>query len=177
MKYFTKVRTLDELKKAYKNLCFVLHPDYGGDKYAFSEMKQEYDELFPTIKANEKKQKQETKQSTAYTEAQNVNDGFKEIIDLIVPLKDISIEICGLYIWVSGATKQYKDILKTAGFRWACKKKMWYWRPTDCPKIYTHGEKAMELIRLKYGSEKIFAGQSKKEIGNQVDTSSTGLIA
>ena len=31
MKYFTNVKTLDELKKEYRRLLMLHHPDRGGD--------------------------------------------------------------------------------------------------------------------------------------------------
>ena len=31
MKYFTNCSTLDELKKQYRRLCLINHPDHGGD--------------------------------------------------------------------------------------------------------------------------------------------------
>lgn len=32
MKYFTNCRTLDELKKEYRRLSKLHHPDHGGDE-------------------------------------------------------------------------------------------------------------------------------------------------
>ena len=31
MKYFTSCRTMDELKKEYRRLAMLHHPDHGGD--------------------------------------------------------------------------------------------------------------------------------------------------
>jgi len=44
---------------------------------------------------------------------------------------DITIEICGSWIWLSGDTRKYRKQFKETGFFYTYKKKMWYWRPSD----------------------------------------------
>ena len=50
MKYFTDVKTLDELKKAYRRLAMQYHPDCGGSTEAMQEINNEHDELFEILK-------------------------------------------------------------------------------------------------------------------------------
>ena len=41
MKYFTNVRTLEELRKEYKRLVKQYHPDNGGDTETIKEINAE----------------------------------------------------------------------------------------------------------------------------------------
>jgi hypothetical protein len=49
---------------------------------------------------------------------------FPEIIGQIFHF-DITIEICGNWIWLSGNTRPYREQLKEIGFFYSPKKKMW----------------------------------------------------
>lgn len=44
-RYFSEVKDLEALKKAYRSWALKLHPDRGGNEEAFKEMKEEYDAL------------------------------------------------------------------------------------------------------------------------------------
>ena len=48
-KYFTNIKTADELKQAYRSFCLRMHPDCGGDADEFKAMKSEYEYLLVTI--------------------------------------------------------------------------------------------------------------------------------
>ena len=82
-----------------------------------------------------------------YSEA--VNEGLNKIINL----EGLDIEICGAWVWVSGETKRHKEALKEAGFKYASKKKKWYFRPEDWTSR-SRGSLSMDEIRGKYGSSK-----------------------
>lgn len=43
MKYFSNVKTLDELKRAYRLLCMKHHPDVGGDTATMQAINAEHD--------------------------------------------------------------------------------------------------------------------------------------
>ena len=49
---------------------------------------------------------------------------------------------------LSGETKVIKDTLKDIGFKWASKKKMWYYGEM---KGRSHKEKSLDEIKGKYG--------------------------
>lgn len=63
----------------------------------------------------------------------------------------LTLELCGLWIWISGSTKLYKDDLKNAGCKWASKKLMWYFAPVE-HRGKRHKPLEMSEIRQKYGS-------------------------
>ena len=48
--YFTNCRTLDELKKEFRHLCMLHHPDRGGDTATMAAINAEYETLFPILK-------------------------------------------------------------------------------------------------------------------------------
>ncbi len=71
-----------------------------------------------------------------------------------------TIEICGTWVWISGDTKPHKDVLKEAGFKWAPKKMLWYFRPENY-KCRRHQSWSMGKIYNKYGRDVIKDEQRK----------------
>ena len=67
---------------------------------------------------------------------------------------NLDIEICGAWVWLHGDTKPHKDTIKDAGFRWAPKKKLWYYRPADY-KSKGRGKFSMDKIRETHGSQRV----------------------
>lgn len=157
MKYFKNIGTLDQLRKQYKELLKKYHPDNGGDLGAMQEINAEYDKLFKVLK-----DKHENKTADTETNYNNMQYDFeedaklREVLEKIIRFSDITIEICGSWIWVSGNTYQYRTELKEIGFKWANKKKQWYWHSEAFRK---KGRKAlsMEEIRNYYGSTEVKA--------------------
>lgn len=143
MKYFKNVKILEELRKEYKRLVKENHPDNGGSNEAIKNINVEYDELFKALKNNDKTE------HTKYNMAED--EMLRNVINSIINL-NIDIEICGSWIWVSGNTYEYKTELKQNGFRWASKKKMWYWHSPE-EKARGNGKATIDDIRNKYGSQ------------------------
>lgn len=142
--YFENCKTLEELKKEYKRLALKYHPDRPeGDLELMKIINNEYEIMFERLQKISNNNNEKT---------ENVND-FRDIIDKIINF-NINIEICGSWIWLSGSTYQYKEVLKELGFKWSANKKMWYYRPEN---YYSKKHKAwtIEEIRNLYGSEKI----------------------
>ena len=146
MKYFKNIKTLEEFRKEYKRLVKENHPDNGGSVEAIKTINVEYEQLFKVLKNNDTT---ENKKKYNMEEDEMLRNVINNIINL-----NIDIEICGSWIWVSGNTYGCKTELKQNGFRWASKKKMWYWHnPEEVTRNY--GKTTMEDIRTKYGSQVI----------------------
>lgn len=156
---FSTCNTINELKSLYKKLCNMYHPDNGGDEEVMKFVNNQYECLFNKFK-NEYNW-QADNDSTGKTRHMNeCSDEFINIINKIINLKNINIELCGSWIWVSGETRQYIKIFHELTFRWASNKKMWYWR-NEKDAVKNNKSKSMEYIREKYGSEKFTNNKSE----------------
>ena len=73
----------------------------------------------------------------------------------------LTIEVCGLWVWVSGDTKPHKEILKNTGYFWSCKKLMWYFRPPQAKARKSSSQEwSIDQIRETYGSQKYAFNQA-----------------
>jgi len=50
MKYFMNCKTLDELKKEYRRLASIHHPNVGGDTATMQAINAEYDEMHEVLR-------------------------------------------------------------------------------------------------------------------------------
>lgn len=149
MKYFKGVKSIEELKKEYRKLCFKNHPDKGGTTEIMQLINNEYDDLFEQLKNGYNNNLKEGQRP--FTEMANE---YREILIKIIYLEGVEIELCGTWLWLSGETRRYKDEIKAAGFKWAKRKSMWYWHSGD----YTprsRGKWSIDEIRATHGSTNI----------------------
>ena len=152
MKYFTNCRTLDELKKEYRRLAMIHHPDHGGDTATMQAINGEYHERFEVLKKQHNTTADEKHQTTEAPEE------FINIINALVKIPGLIVELCGCWLWISGDTKPNKEALKAAGCRWSSSKKLWNWHFAEDGDKWHRGSKSMSQIRCKYGSSTFTRG-------------------
>ena len=154
MKWFTNPQTLEELKKEYKRLAMKHHPDIGGNDSDMKEINAEYDTLFERLKNIH--QSADGKTYTAKTETTETPNQFKEIINRLITLTDITIEICGSWLWITGNTYQHRNVLKHLQFKYSKSKNAWYYHTEGYRK--SHGKiYSLDEIRDLYGSETVMS--------------------
>jgi hypothetical protein len=141
---FKGVEGINEAKKIYKKLAKKLHPDVGGSEEEFKALNTVYTHLI--------------EHKIYFTNDIKIDVELEKIISLILHFENITIELVGSWIWVSGDTKEIKEKLKELGFKWASKKKQWYYGEM---KGRNPKEKSMDEIKAKYGCETL----KKKEKG------------
>ena len=136
--------TPEDVKQAYRRAAHKYHPDLNP---AGAEMMKLINAAYEALKESSGNIDLEhlDEKGADYPEAVN------EALNAIIGLPGLDIEICGAWVWVFGDTKTHKTTLKEAGFKWAPKKKRWYFRPEDWASS-SRGGVSMDDIRGKYGS-------------------------
>lgn len=155
--YFESIKSLEDLKKAYRAAALANHPDKGGDTAEMQRINNDYEE----------REKQLVKAHNATAGAKPVTECASEfiaVIQAIIALEGLIVEICGSWIWVTGATKTHKEALKAAGYRWSNKKCAWYWHKEDDGSCFYRGKKSLDEIRAKWGSDIVAAPPSRKSL-------------
>ncbi|EGO8243041.1 TPA: molecular chaperone DnaJ, partial [Enterococcus faecalis] len=77
-------------------------------------------------------------------------------------MENVSIEVIGAFLWVSGNTKPYKEELKALNMKWSNNKKSWYLAP-DGYKKRSKKKYNMSDIRNMYGSQVVKEEQAKQK--------------
>ena len=151
-----KENLLEQIKKAYRTVSKKFHPDLNpaGEKmmklinsaYEYA-MKQIDYVAGADYEAN----------TTSYS------DELSLALNKIIRFSGINIEVCGNWVWVSGNTKQYREALKEANFKYAPKKKMWYYKPSTYVK---RRKTAWDInhIRSTFGSEEVETEKNKNKV-------------
>lgn len=154
--FFTNCQTLEELKKEYHKLVKKYHPDNGGDIEMMQDINYQFD-----IWHEELKNKHRTKDGTIYEKPNDETpEEFRDMIEKLLKY-NLTIEVIGCFVWVSGDTKPAKEILKSLGFKWHSKKIMWYLAPKDYHKKSRH-EVSMDEIREFYGVRATLHGKEEE---------------
>ena len=138
LREFKGVEGINEAKKIYKQLAKKLHPDVGGDEESFKLLNAIYTDLI--------------EHKIYFSNDIKIDIELEKIISLILHFENITIELVGSWIWVNGDTREIKEKLKEIGFKWASKKRMWYFGEM---KSKNPTPKSMEEIKNKYGSESL----------------------
>lgn len=154
LKYFMDCQTAEELKSAYHKLVKKLHPDNGGDAKEFVTMKSEFESLFNILKNTHYNSKTgETWEATGDRATTETAKEFMDIIEKLMFISALNVELCGSWIWVSGDTKSYKELLKELDFKYSSNKQMWYYQ-RDGKRRFHKKAWSINQIRDVYGSEK-----------------------
>ena len=136
---FSEVTGINEAKKVYKTLAKKLHPDVGGSEEEFKLLNAIYNDFIEN--------------KIYFSNDFKIDLDLEKIISQILHFENITIELVGSWIWLSGDTKEIKDKLKDdLGFKWASKKKMWFYGEM---KGRNPKEKSMEEIKGKYGCKTV----------------------
>lgn len=146
MKWFKECTTLDEVKAQYKKLAKQYHPDLGGDTETMQAINKEYAFASAKVISGSELSEEETAEEIRFSEE------YRTAIEKIIHLEGITVELVGRWIWVTGNTRNHKEVLKMAGYFFASKKLAWYFRTGEY-KSNRGGKKNLDEIRAKYGSE------------------------
>lgn len=160
MKWFKTAHTIEDVKHTYRTLCKQYHPDLHGaeTEEIMKEINAEYETAFNHFKNIH--QSADNTDQTYTKETTETPEAFKHIIDSLINCDGLEINLVGSWIWLTGNTFIYKDIIKELGFRWASNKKAWYWRAEENA-VVNHRKMSLDEIKNKYGCEVVHTNSRK----------------
>lgn len=157
--YFETCNSIDEVKALYRTLAMQNHPDHGGDLRTMQEINAQYAEAqVYWMKHNER-----ARQTEAHADGRKTTADFNDLDSVGEVLKvriewalnnlpqDVTVELCGLWVWLTGNTYPVRETIKNSGlgFKFAGAKKAWTF--AGC-KSFGRGKYDMDDIRSMHGS-------------------------
>lgn len=83
------------------------------------------------------------------------NELVEKICQLLeLQMEGVNILLIGIWIWVLGDTKPYKDGLKRIGCRWHTKRGCWYFA-THKGRYFSNGNQGLNELADRYGCQEI----------------------
>ncbi|HGA5515551.1 TPA: DnaJ domain-containing protein [Salmonella enterica subsp. enterica serovar Wangata] len=139
--------TEKDIKAAYKKAALKYHPDRNP---LGAELMKAVNAAFDFLMANIDKinQFQSTDENARY----HYGEDLEKVLHTLSGLTGIVYEVIGNWVWISGETKEHKDVLKEMGCKWASKKKQWFYRPEEHKSQWNRKEHSIEEIREMYGT-------------------------
>jgi hypothetical protein len=147
--YFDTIKTIEEAKNLFRDLCKKFHPDTSGYDSGndFIRMFSEFKKFKPTDKTDADENFDASK--------------FYDLLKAFDILENIKLNFVGSFIWLediaTNATYLKKNKIKEIlldGYnnaRFAPTKKLWYFSPVDYVQK-SKGKKDLEEIKKKYGA-------------------------
>lgn len=144
--YFSECKTQEDVKRVYREMAKKLHPDNGGDAEEFKRLQSQYDEA-----AKRCWNFHETAEGETYEkESAQTPEEYREIIETLMRFENITVEVIGTWIWVTGDTYPIHEQLKEMHFFFSGPKKAWYNNGSET-KGHRRGRYTMNQVRKKYG--------------------------
>jgi hypothetical protein len=154
-----------DLKKRYRNFALAIHPDRGGDTEQFKILQAEWEDILKMIDVRESKKYShgEKKPPDAFDLAKEL--GLSKMLDKLLKFPQITIEICGVWLWISGRTWTIPQELASLGCYFSKSKKVWYWT-NGLIKRWKHGARfsSLKKVRETYGSIKVKDASNEPEM-------------
>lgn len=159
--------TNEAARSLYRKLARENHPDFGGDLRIMQQINAEYAEYQANTAAHEAR----ARQAAAHAEGKKSAADFHDIDELAEILRakvetllnispELIVEVCGLWIWVTGETKKYHvEIKAVEGMRYAHDKQAWYFAAVPS---FNRQKRTMDEIRNMHGS-RIFSRQQQPD--------------
>lgn len=162
--YFKLANTVQKIKVIYRELAVKFHPDLGGSEALMKELNNVYHALLKE-KHNTTYKNTEGTTSTYYYNPKTeeaISVKLRELLGLRLP-DDVTIELIGTWIWVSGNTKPHSKLLgkNGAGLWFNRKRQVWNFHVKSGKKFFS-SNKSMEEIKSTYGSVSNF------QVNNQI---------
>jgi hypothetical protein len=126
-KYFEHLVTVEEVKRWYRHLAQLHHPDRGGDLRVMQEVNAQYHDALKRLNGTTSRRDDgsEHKYQYDFDVESAVVDKIAAYLGLNLP--DVDCALIGTWLWVTGETRPWKEQLKALGFRWHPTRGCWFW--------------------------------------------------
>lgn len=150
---FNNCQTVAEIKSLYRKLAKEYHPDYGGSNELMGLLTDIYKASLKSV--DNQISVDEKGKAHYYKYKEEVEDAIIEMIIALLGLKmeNVDISLIGVWIWITGNTKPYKDTLMALGCKWHGKRKCWFYH--DLSTRYFGSNADLSYLAQKYGCTKI----------------------
>lgn len=165
MRYFTDIaKNVPSIKKEYKRLAHILHPDKGGNTKDMQTLNSEYLEMLrqadgSIYKDNDKQYTYSYNESIEISIIEKINELLTKGIDKIA-----DIYLIGAWLWLLNTNKKDKETLKDCKLRWSNQRKAWYFHSGKYK--YFNNKSNLNSIAQKYGADKVFRKNNQQAITN-----------
>jgi hypothetical protein len=151
--YFLDCSSIEEIKRKFKQLALKHHPDLGGDPEIMKEVNRQYQEALK--KGDGQSYTGDDQKEHIYKYHDELEEELaQKMMDLIaLKMADVEIYLIGLWLWIIGDSKEYKDKLKALGCWWHPKRECWYFKPQQIKSKRSKG--SLEDLAKKYGIENV----------------------
>lgn len=86
-----------------------------------------------------------------YTYRADVEQELMEKLLELLKLRGLDVALIGLWIWVTGDTRNNREALKVAGLLWHRERQCWYYKPHGWKKRTKHSSASLDDLAQKYG--------------------------
>lgn len=161
--YFQECRNQEEAKARYRELVRKHHPDAGGDTRTMQDINNEYATFKARGATAEAKNRQRTahaegkKSAADYHDLNEVSEQIRTMILFALNLQGVEVELMGLWVWLTGETKQHREAFKAWNeansaqrWKWSPNKKAWYFAGVP---TFNRKKTTLDEIRNAYGSQ------------------------
>lgn len=152
MNWFQNCTNESEIKTAWRTYAKEHHPDVGGNLETMQEINSQYE---AALKGDYRGRQgmDEAKTSARWSMDQEIMQKAQEILKLN---RELQVEVCGVWLWITGNTKEVKEGLKALACRWSPKKLAWYYRrEVDGGRRWHKRNYSLDEIRARYGSDNV----------------------
>ena len=150
---FNACKDKDEAHKLYLKLMRQWHPDKGGDLETCKLINEIHDKVMKRPLFGTDPEDPEDEGSKF--DWSSVSQGIYEQLMKVIQIDSLEVEICGRWIWIGGDTRENKETLKAAGFRFSRNKCKWYWHEGKFYKHKSSRNYTMDEIRFMHGSQRV----------------------
>ena len=155
--YFYACFDEETIKRTYRDLVKVHHPDLGGDLATMQEINSQYESKMRSVYRKKENSTADTVKFWTERETEMMS-----VLAQFLKLEGIQVEIIGVWLWLTGETKPVKETLKEYGCRFSGQKKAWYWRSKEHKfRRRNAPSKDLDGLRATWGSSGKFAGKEK----------------